>query len=66
MRSAITSSAAVPEPSSLMPGPFRHRVQVGADHDDVVGIAGLRLRDHLGQQPLGEGAAHLAGRRSGA
>ena len=32
----------------------RHGVEVRADHDDVVGVAATRLRDHLRQEAVGE------------
>ena len=37
----------VPEPSSLMPGPAGHGVQVRAEQHDVVRVAALGLRDHV-------------------
>ena len=45
--SATSRIAALPEPLSLMPGPRLDRVQVRADHHDVVRVTTARLGDHV-------------------
>ena len=44
---AISRSCAVPEPSSLMPGPVDDGVQVRADDDGVVGAPARGVGDHV-------------------
>ena len=44
---AVSSSAALPEPLSLMPAPVLDGVEVRAGHDDVVVVAGAGLGDHV-------------------
>ena len=43
----VSSTAATPDPLSLMPGPSTRAIEMRADHHHVVRRAGLGLRQHV-------------------